>query len=157
MYCSKCGKEIMDEAAFCQNCGCPTGKTSTTATNEVTNYDIVTTIAQRFNTNGIVWIVVAVLQIIIGLSGSWFTLIVGALNMFSAVQDINYSKTLAANPVGIVEKVKPLTSAIISLIYNLVIGGIIGVAGSIYYLIAVRGFVLKNEQAFLKIENQYKS
>lgn len=77
--------------------------------------------------------------------------------MFSAVQDINYSKTLAANPVGIVEKVKPLTSAIISLIYNLVIGGIIGVAGSIYYLIAVRGFVLKNEQAFLKIENQYKS
>jgi len=24
MFCSKCGKEIMDEAVICPNCGCPT-------------------------------------------------------------------------------------------------------------------------------------
>ena len=26
MFCSKCGKEIMDEAVVCPNCGCPTAK-----------------------------------------------------------------------------------------------------------------------------------
>ena len=26
MFCSKCGKEIMDEAVICPNCGCPTAK-----------------------------------------------------------------------------------------------------------------------------------
>ena len=24
MFCSKCGNQIMDEAAICPNCGCPT-------------------------------------------------------------------------------------------------------------------------------------
>ncbi len=24
MYCSKCGKELLDEAVICPNCGCPT-------------------------------------------------------------------------------------------------------------------------------------
>ena len=148
MYCTKCGKEIMDEAVICPNCGCPTGKGGVAPANS----DIVTTIAQRFNINGIIWIVIAALQIFIGIYGSWMTLIVGVLNLLSAIQDINYSKAVVANPVGIVEKVKPLASPIITLIYNLVIGGVIGVVGSIYYLTAVRGFVLENEKAFLEIE-----
>ena len=28
MFCSKCGKEIMDEAVICPNCGCPTNNYS---------------------------------------------------------------------------------------------------------------------------------
>ena len=161
MYCTKCGKEIADDAVFCANCGCPTKATynnsSTHNASYTVNQNIVTTISQRLNTNGIIWIVVAALQIIIGLMGGWFTIIVGLLNLYSAIQDINFSKSFAATPVGLVEKVKPTTSAIITLIYNLIIGGVIGVAGSIYYFVAVRGFVLENEQAFLEIENKYKS
>ena len=48
---------------------------------------------------------------------------------------------------------KPLTGPIITLIYNLLIGGVIGVAGSIYYFAAVRGYVMENEQAFLELEH----
>ncbi len=114
---------------------------------------IVNTISQRIQTNGIIWIVIGAIQILLGISVNWVLLIVGVLNLVSSIQDINYSKSFPLNPVGIVNKVKPLTGPIITLIYNLVIGGIIGVAGSIYYFIAVRGFVLENEQAFLEIEN----
>lgn len=152
MYCSKCGKEIMDEAIICPNCGCATGNSMPKAVNK----DIIQTISQRININGIIWIVVAALQIIIGIF-SWITLIVGVLNLVSAIQDIKYSKVLPTNPVGLVEKVKPLTMTIITFVYNLVIGGVIGIAGSIYYFIAVRGFVLENEQEFLKIEEQHKT
>ena len=88
-----------------------------------------------------------------GIAGNWIILIVGVLNLISSIQDINYSKSFPANPVGIVSKVKPLTGPIITLIYNLIIGGVIGVAGSIYYFVAVRGYVVENEQAFLEIEN----
>ena len=143
----------MDEAVICPNCGCATGNAMPKAANQ----DIMQTISQRININGIIWIVVAALQIIIGISVSWVTLIVGVLNMISAIQDINYSKALPTNPVGLVEKVKPLTMPIITLVYNLVIGGVIGVAGSIYYFFAVRGFVLENEQQFLEIEEQHKT
>ena len=92
-----------------------------------------------------------------GLLLNWIFLIVGVLNLISSIQDLNYSKEIPNNPVGIVAKMKPLVGAIVVLIYNLVVGGVIGVAGSIYYLVAVRGYVLENEQAFLGIENQISS
>ena len=155
MFCTKCGKEIMDEAVICPNCGCPTHNYKTQSQAQVTAPNIITTIAQRYNINGIIWIVIAALQLIVGICGAWFTLIVGALNLYSAIQDINYSKGLVANPVGIVDRVKPLTNAIITLVFNLVIGGVIGVAGSIYYLVAVRGFILENEETFKQIEAEH--
>ena len=33
-FCSKCGKEIMDEAVICVHCGCATGKIDSPLTNE---------------------------------------------------------------------------------------------------------------------------
>ena len=42
---------------------------------------------------------------------------------------------------------------IITLAYNLVVGGVIGVVGSVYYFIALRGFVMENKEAFLALEN----
>ena len=118
------------------------------------NQDIVSTISQRIHTNGIIWIVIAAIQILLGIFANWMFLIVGVLNLVSSMQDINYSKSFLANPVGIVSKMKPLTGPIIILVYNLIIGGVIGVVGSIYYFVAVRGYVIENEQAFLEIENR---
>lgn len=37
-FCSKCGKELMDEAVVCPECGCPQGNTNTN-TNNVTVVD----------------------------------------------------------------------------------------------------------------------
>ena len=96
------------------------------------------------------------LQILGGFFINWFLLIVGVLNIVSSIQDMQYSKTLLENPNGIVAKFEPITGPIITLIYNLVIGGIIGVVGSIYYFVKIRSFVMENKQFFesLDVENK---
>lgn len=162
-YCAKCGKQMTDEAAFCSACGCPAAPsyaappytapyTAPYAPVNAAN-GLLTKLSERIKTNGIIWIVIAVLQIIIGLSGTILPLIVGVLNMISAVKDMNYSKEVLNNPVGIVDNFESITSPIITLVYNLVIGGVIGVVGSVYYFIALRGFVMENKNAFLAMEN----
>ena len=166
-FCSYCGSEVNENAVVCVKCGCAIPRVQTFTTGQygqrsqnisfVTNQDIVSTVSQRIQMNGIIWSVIGVIQIILGIAVNWVMLIVGVLNLVSSIQDINYSKSFPLNPIGIIDKVKPLTGPIITLIYNLVIGGVIGVAGSIYYFIAVRGYVLENEQAFLEIEDLHNN
>ena len=161
-FCTHCGSEVNENAVVCLHCGCAVPQNNGNRTlyhpqnsQSVSSNTIVNTIAQRYQINGIIWIVIAVIQLLLGISGVWTALVVGVLNLVSAVQDVNYSKNLPAAPIGIVDKVTPLTGTIITLAYNLVIGGVIGVAGSIYYLVAIRGYVLENREAFLEIERQY--
>lgn len=144
-YCTHCGKELLDEAVVCVGCGCPVaGQQDQTA--------LLNTLSQRVNTNGIIWLVIGILQVLGGLFINWFLLIVGVLNIVSSVQDMNYSKTLLKNPTGIVAKFEPLTGPVITLIYNLVIGGVIGVVGSIYYFVAIRNYVMENKQTFASLD-----
>ena len=79
-------------------------------------------------------------------------LIVGVLNIISSIQDMKYSKILLENPTGIVAKFEPITGPIITLVYNLVIGGVIGVVGSIYYFVAIRNYVMENKQFFASLD-----
>lgn len=142
----------MDEAVVCVNCGCPVMGAATGIQTNTGN--LLTKLSERIKINGIIWLVIAVLQIIAGLAGAWFVLIIGVLNIISAIKDINYSKTVLEHPSGIIAAYEPLTGPIITLVYNLVIGGFIGVIGSIYYFVAIRSFVMENKNAFAEIENQ---
>lgn len=152
-YCTHCGKELFDEAVICPSCGCPVGGYDTgSAPQDMTA--LLNTLSQRLNTNGIIWLVIGILQILGGIFLNWLLLIVGVLNIVSSVQDINYSKTLPSAPKGIVAKFEPLTAPIITLVYNIVIGGIIGVVGSIYYFVAIRSFVMEHKQAFASLDRQ---
>ena len=81
-------------------------------------------------------------------------MIVGVLNIISEIQDIIFSGKMLKNPNGIVDKVRPLVGAILILIYNVIFGGVLGVAGSIYYLVGIRNFVMKNEGEFKSLEIQ---
>lgn len=144
-YCTYCGNEVNENAVVCVKCGCAIPQANSKPS-------VVDAVSKRIKTNGIIWIVVATIQILFGLVGAWFLLIVGVLNLVSSIQDLKYSKEFPKNPTGVIAKVKPLAGPIITLIYNLLIGGVIGVIGSVYYLVAVRGYVLENEQAFLEIE-----
>lgn len=149
-YCTHCGKELLDEAVICVGCGCEVnGQNAQAVNNEsVDGATLLNTLSQRLNTNGIIWLVIGILQILGGIFINWFLLIVGVLNIISSVQDMQYSKTLLENPNGIVAKFEPITAPIITLVYNLVIGGIIGVVGSIYYFFAIRNYVMENKQFF---------
>lgn len=149
-YCTHCGKELLDEAVICIGCGCEID-THTIQSSSYTSSNLsvlLNTLSQRLNTNGIIWLVIGILQVLGGLFINWFLLIVGVLNIISSIQDMQYSKALLENPTGIIAKFEPVTGPIITLVYNLVIGGVIGVVGSIYYFLAVRNYVMENKQFF---------
>ena len=153
-FCTHCGKEILDEAVICVGCGCAVeGKAPQTAA--ATAPDMVTllnTLSQRIYTNAIIWLVIGALQVLGGIFINWFLLVVGVLNVISSVQDMNYRKTLLQKPTGIVAKFEPIVGPVITLIYNLIFGGIIGVVGSIYYFVAIRNFVMENKQHFASLD-----
>ena len=153
-YCTRCGKELFDEAILCVGCGCAVDRQSVQMANnmQVDGAQLLNTLAQRLNTNGIIWLVIGILQILGGLFLNWFLLIVGVLNIVSSIQDMNYSKTLQDNPAGIVAKFEPIAGPVITLIYNFVIGGVIGVVGSIYYFVAIRNYVMENKQYFTSLD-----
>ena len=153
-YCTHCGKELLDEAVICVGCGCEVGGQNNQTVNNksVDGATLLNTLSQRLNTNGIIWLVIGILQILGGIFINWFLLIVGVLNIISSIQDMQYSKALLENPAGIVEKFEPITGPIITLVYNLVIGGVIGVVGSIYYFVAIRNYVMENKQYFASLD-----
>lgn len=155
-YCTHCGKELMDEAVVCPGCGCAVGGKNANAGNHATvdRMTLLNTLSQRLQINGIIWIVIAAIQILGGIFINWFLLIVGVLNIISSIQDIKYSKTLLENPKGIVAKFEPLTGPVITLVYNLLIGGVIGVVGSIYYFLAIRNYVMENKPSFASLETE---
>lgn len=161
MFCRYCGTELSNDARFCSKCGKPTPEQAYTGeysytppvNSPINARDLVTKFSERVKTNAIIWIVIGALQILLGIYVQWVLLIVGVLNLITAIVDLNYSKSVLQNPVGIVNRVKSLVGPILILIYNLIFGGVIGVAGSIYYLVAVRGFVMENEPHFQAIEH----
>jgi len=148
-FCQKCGKEIMDEAIICPNCGCSTGYNST---NVYSDDYYINELSKRIKINGIIWICIACIQIIMALTINWVFGIIGIANLISSIKDLNYSKEIFTNRFGIVKRFEPLTRPIIVLIYNLVFGGVVGVAGSVYYLVGIRNFVLNNRERYQKIK-----
>lgn len=153
-FCTHCGKELFDEAVICPGCGCAAGKQDTNA-QSISSADgaaLLNKLSQRLKTNGIIWLVIGILQILGGVFVNWFLLIVGVLNIISAMQDMQYSKKMTDQPSGIMAKFEPLTGPVIVLIYNLVIGGIIGVIGSIYYFVSIRNFVMENKAFFASLD-----
>ncbi len=153
-YCTHCGKELLDEAVICVGCGCAVdGRNTQTFSNQsVDGTELLNILSQRLNTNGIIWLVIGILQILGGIFINWFLLIVGVLNIISSIRDMQYSKTLLEKPTGIVAEFKPTVGPIITLVYNLVIGGVIGVVGSIYYFLAIRNYVMENRQFFASLD-----
>ena len=154
MFCSHCGNEIKDNASFCGNCGNSVGGANArpmygtyTDTSTVLN-----TLSQRLNTNGVIWLVIGVLQLLGGLFLNWFLLIVAVANIVSAVQDMRYSKTVLSNPRGVVAKFTPIFGPVVILVYNLIIGGIIGVIGSLYYFFAIRSYVMEHRSLLQSLD-----
>lgn len=148
-FCSNCGNEVNENAVVCLKCGCAIPHMATIPIPQP--YSVVDEISKRIRINATIWLVIAVLQILIGIAINALVLLVGILNLVSSIQDVNYIQVFSKNPAGIVPKVKPLASPIITLIYNLLIGGGIGVVGSIYWFVGIRGYVLENEQALLEM------
>lgn len=140
MFCTKCGKELTNDAVVCTGCGCLIPP-KTPKEKELD--PLVYKLSEKIKTNAIIWIVIGGFQI---LTGVFF--IVGILNIISAINDMKYAQAVLESPGGIVPHFEPLTMPVITLAYNLIFGGIIGVAGSIYYFLGIRNFVMENRTVF---------
>ena len=151
IYCTYCGKEIMANAAFCIHCGCAVSSTQNTQ-NGMSSGELVYELSKRVKVNAIIWFCVAGLQIIIGFIFNWIFLIPGALNIISACMDLQFSKKVLTDQTGVIQKYEPIAGPVITAVYNLLIGGVVGVAGSVYYFVAIRQFVLNNRRAFETLE-----
>ena len=168
MFCQKCGQELNDEVLFCSKCGNKTGNEAENVLsersasksyekNEVSVADnLIHELIKRIRISAIIWLSVGCLQLLIGLVTDgwygWAIIIVGVLNIICSLVDFSYSNSLKENQSGIVEKFTPLTEYIINAGYNALCGGLIGLAGSIYDLVAVRNFVMTNKDKFCSIE-----
>ena len=160
-FCQNCGKELKSEEKFCSSCGYATSNQSSNNNSFTQNQkNMILILSQKNQTNAIIWISVGIIQILASLytityfgffSGIW-TLAVGIINIFSGYQDFNYSKELLKRPVAIISRYESMTPIIISLAYNLILGGLIGIVGAIYAM-TIRSFVLSNRDIFVQAEN----
>ena len=163
-FCENCGSELVEGNKFCPSCGADVYNKSSDNVNNVINSPekvrkLITQLSQKNQTNAIIWGALGVVQIIIAMctityygfaTGIW-TLVVGILNVYSGYKDFTYSKELLKKPVAIISRYESATPIVIALIYNLIFGGLIGIAGSLYE-ISIRNFVLNNKTEFEQAE-----
>lgn len=161
-YCYNCGTKIKAAAVFCHICGKPLNHYIQQSHQEITSVNspssaqnLLYKFSRRVKINGIIWLVIACLQLLLGIYINWTFLIIGLINLIISIKDLSYSKNVILHPVGIVSNAKRIVRPIITLLYNLFFGGVIGVAGSIFYLIAIRSLVMENESAFLSLEKKH--
>ena len=184
-YCEKCGNQVNDNAAFCSACGQKRGSvgqqqntnnynTNTTYNGNVgynSNFNnlnnahpLVNELRKKIRTEAIVWIVVASIQVLLffvnlmleDILSAFIVLLVAVINFLVCKKDFEFEKKIATEPVGIIEKYKPIGGYIGTLIYNLILGGVVGVVGSIFCFVT-RSYVMQNEQQCMELENNYKA
>ncbi len=168
-YCSKCGKEIMDEAVICPGCGCAvSGMYSyNDMSRQQTNSQVLLKQLQRkLKTETQLWTWIGIAQVVIGiilfvnaLDGEFFIGVpfllfgVSIVNLCSAAERKRFIKAIEDKPIGIVKRYEPFYRYVLNFICNFAFGGVIGILGSIYGIMT-RNFVLKNESAFYELEKQ---
>ena len=136
-FCKNCGYGVDDNMDVCGNCN-TTMDAANTLTDEKLNV-----LADRVKINGIIWIAIGILQLV---TGVFF--LVGLWNIYAGYTNLKVAKEMPIRRVGLVQVYEPLFSSILVLLLNLFFGGVIGIVGSLYYLICIRGYVMENRGYF---------
>lgn len=123
-------------------------------------------LSEKIKTEATVWRIIAVLQVVIGVATLIINLVEGAFegalyggvvlliaarNFKISKEDMQYAQNVVMQPVGIVAKFEPLSPLIIDLVYNTLVGGLIGVVACVFSFLT-RNFVVSNKQAFNALE-----
>lgn len=161
--CTECGKEYSDKAVSCPNCGCPTQYTAprpqgtampAAGSNSYTHVEsgetekLARKLSIKEQTSGIIWIAIAIVQIIVGFLGMPWVWIMAIFNIIGAIRSFKKSKMVLTPYSGMVEEYdKQLVPMIVALAFNLLVGAFVGVAGNIYDMFT-RNFVLENKDSF---------
>lgn len=101
-------------------------------------------LSEKEKIGAIIWLVIGILQCF-----SFVFILSGAWNIYAAITRFKRSNAVLTPWNGIVNTYEnELTGIIISIVINVIFGGVIGVAGGIYDLLVVRDYVLKNKKVF---------
>lgn len=140
----------------------------------VTRRNVIQELSKKIQIQAIIWLIVACIQYLIGAVRVWqcrdmyydyeltgvlmgvIIIAIAIINTVFSVQNFKYSQEILEEPLEIVDKYTPISGTIITLIYNLFLGGIIGVVGAVYAFV-IRSFVVKNKVEFMKIEQEFIS
>lgn len=110
---------------------------------------ILQNISSKEKVGGIIWIVVASIQLLIGLTYNWITMFIGIWNLIFGIMRITNAGKIEQRANNIVKEYeKDLTNIIVFLVLNVLAGALIGVIGAIYDLV-VRSYVLNNRDILL--------
>ena len=139
-FCKNCGYGLENDVPVCVNCNSEMNEENTLSDNKLV------VLSDRIKINSIIWLVIGICQALCLFSP--LTVVVGVLNIISAVKGIKWSKDIFHYRVGLVNAYSPMVASIITLVYNLIFGGVVGVIGSIYYFICIRGYVMENKDYF---------
>lgn len=133
--------------------------------------NIVQQLADKVKIQGIIWSVIAGLQYLIAIGTfisamdsyyvndstvfyAFCVLVIAVLNTISFINDFKYCTEVVNSPIGIVRKYEPLGARVVNVIYNVIFGGFIGVAGSVYGFV-LRNFVMQHKFEFIEIEKNF--
>ncbi len=148
-FCANCGEPVNENAAVCTHCGVAIKKNAQPqAGTVISKEEAYKKLAGHEKAAAIIWFVIAALQIIVGSFTYYAPVVVGCWNIYTGVQRIKHSKTLADMPAGVYAYYeKQGTANIIFLVVNIILGGLIGGIAS-GYDIYIRSFVMKNKEIF---------
>lgn len=106
--------------------------------------NVTKTLSEREKTAGIIWLVIGILQCL-----SCVAIICGAWNIYAATTRFKQAQSVLNPWKGIVATYDAWQkNIIIGIVINVLFGGVIGVAGSLYDFLAVRDYVLSNKKVF---------
>ena len=185
MFCFNCGKELMNGANFCDNCGQAIwGRTSTyngrssfnSSQKDMKSNRLLSDYSDRITINAIIWLVIGIGQLftsgilILFVSmfdiSAWFVLILGISNVCSGISTINSKKEILEKPVGIVEKHKIDSGLFVDYVWNAVVGILCFLTGSYFFFLLafmaiatdfflVKLYVISHKQEFLELEEKH--
>ena len=108
----------------------------------------VKTLSEREKISAILWMVIGAIQIL-----TFVGVFCGAWNIYCAYCRFKQSKAVLTPYPGLVKSYDNwMTSIIISLVINLLLGGVIGAGAAIFDMIGIRGYVLENKDTFEELE-----
>ena len=174
MYCPKCGKNLPDSIRFCTECGTPllNPEYDTDVNLTYVTYDprminvpqvnssqafyIYNNFLSKMENLASAWMVIAVIQLIIGILTIIYgigiiKIILGIWNISQSNKIRNAARYFRQTPIGIVRYVDELSSGILCLIINIMIGGLPGIIGAAMGIMT-NSYGKDNRQAMYVVE-----
>ena len=104
-------------------------------------------LAEKEKLAAIIWLVIGIMQCLSGV-----LIIAGAWNIYASITRFKQAEAVKNPWPGLVDAYdKWQSNIIVSIVINVIFGGLIGVVGGLYDMFVVRNYVLQNKDIFNEV------